>query len=88
MGAVVGRELNPLDRPTLPVRQVFFLQPGKERQDLRKALLVIDVFDPGAKSRRVRGDVILKRHGNIDQATDHCLLLLIWSRSRMRSGAA
>ena len=64
MGAIVRRELHALDGPSLPVRQILLLEPGKERQDLRQTLLMIDVLDRGPKSRRVGWDVVLQRRGN------------------------
>ena len=71
MGAVVRRELHALDGPSLPVRQILLLEPGKERQDLRQTLLVVGIFDLGAKPRRVGWDVVLQRRGNVDQSPGH-----------------
>ena len=35
---------------------------------------MIDIFDPGPGARRIGGDIVLQRHGNIDQATRHHFL--------------
>ena len=75
MGAVVSCELHALDRPPLPVRQVLLPEAGKEWQDLRQALLMIDVLDLGSKPRRVGGNVVLQRRGNVDEASSHAFLL-------------
>src|SRR5208337_4398710 len=73
MGAVVGRQLHPFDRPTLPIRQVLLPEAREERQDLRQALLVIRVLDLRAEARRVSRDIVLQRRGYVDEAIAHSL---------------
>src|SRR5712671_1337906 len=71
MGTVVGRELDLLDRPALPVRQILGLQSLEELQHARQPLLVTDILDRGMSSRRIGRYVVLQRHGNIDQSSGH-----------------
>ncbi len=81
MRAVVSRKLHALNGPALALGQVFLLEPWKEGKNLRQTLAVVRVFDFRAESRRVCGDVILKGHGNIDQATDdRCFLQELFAR--------
>src|SRR5262249_49742500 len=77
MRAVVGREIDLLDRPPLAVRQVLRLQAGKERQHARQALLVIDVLDGRMVARRVGRHIVLQRHGDVDQLSRHCARSLL-----------
>ena len=68
-------------------------RPGKERQQPRQTLLVIDILDFGPGARRIGGDIVLQRHGNIDQATRHSFLpdfrrraqTAPWRRTLLRS---
>ena len=71
MRAVVGGELHLLDRPALPVRQIFRLQPVEELQHPRQALLVIDVLDGRMPARRIGRHVVLQGNGDIDQFARH-----------------
>ena len=81
MRAVVRRELHALDRPPLPVRQILSFSPGKNGRSCGETLLVVDVFDLGTSPRRIRRDVILQRHGNIDNATAHRFLPQLFARA-------
>jgi len=47
MRAVVSGERDLLNRPALPVREIFRLQPLEELQHARQALLVVDILDRG-----------------------------------------
>src|SRR4029077_11789253 len=74
MRAVVSCQLHTLDRPSMSVRQVFLLEAGKERQDLRQTLLMIDVLDPRIMPRRVGHNVVPQRRRNVDEASSHVSL--------------
>ena len=69
MGAIVGGDGDTLDRPALPVRQVFGAQPRKEGQKIAEALLVADIGDRGNLDRRVGGNVVGEGDRKIDDAT-------------------
>src|SRR5213592_3415192 len=71
MRAVVGGERYLLDRPALPIRQVFRLQPVEELQHARQALLVIDVLDGRVAARRIGRHVVLQGNGDVDQLARH-----------------
>jgi hypothetical protein len=71
MGAVMGRELHRLHRPALSVRQIFGPEAFKESEHARQALLVIVVLNDRVDPRRIGRNVILQRHGNIDQLSCH-----------------
>ena len=77
MRAVVGGELHLLDRPALPVRQIFRLQPVEELQHPRQALLVIDVLDGRMPARRIGRHVVLQGNGDIDQLARHGVSSLV-----------
>ena len=77
MRAVVGGELHLLDRPALPVRQIFRLQPLEELQHARQALLVIDVLDGRMAARRIGRHVVLQGDGDVDQLARHGVSSLI-----------
>ncbi len=89
MRPVVGRKGDPLDRPPLPVRQVLLLEAREKWQDLRQALLMIDVLDLRPEARRVGRDVVLQRGGDVDEAAGHGFPpdLLLTVRHCERSGA-
>jgi hypothetical protein len=82
MGAVVGRERDGLHRPGLSFRQILRLQPLKEAQHPRQALLVIVVFDHGMNAGGIGGYVVLQRNGNVDQFSRHGVasgdLVFVW----------
>src|SRR5208283_5017334 len=61
------------------------LEAGKERQDLRQALLMIDVLDLRAEPGRIGGDIVLQRHRNVDQASGHRVLPWISSAPGLRT---
>src|ERR1700749_517287 len=87
MRAVVGRELDALDRPSLSLRQVLLLQSRKEGKNLRHALLVVDILDLRAVPWRVSRHIVLQRHGNVDQAAGHSCSPLEMMRRRFKPGA-
>src|SRR5204863_131122 len=72
--AVVGRDVDALDRPALAVRQIGGCQAREECAHLRRALLVIEIGDLRLGARRVGGDIALQRNGNIDDAAGHGVL--------------
>ena len=71
MGAVVGREIDVLDRPALAVRQVFLLEAGEETRDLAGRVLVLVILDLGPERRGIGNDVVLEIDRQIDEATLH-----------------
>ena len=71
MRAVVGGELHLLHRPALPVRQILRLQPVKELQHTRQALLMIDILDGRVPAGRIGRHVVLQGNGDIDQFARH-----------------
>src|ERR1044072_1286990 len=78
MLAVVGGELYLLDRPALPVRQVFRLQPLEELQHARQALLVVDILDGRMPAWRIGRHVVLQGNGDIDQFARHGVSSLVF----------
>jgi hypothetical protein len=62
VGAVMGRQLHHLDRPTLSVRQFLGFQPFEELQHARQALLMIDVLDGRMSAGRIGRHVVLQWH--------------------------
>jgi hypothetical protein len=72
MRAVMGGELHLFHRPALTVGQIFSLQPVKELQHARQALLVVDILNGRTIARRVGRNVVLQWHGNVDQFSRHC----------------
>jgi len=58
MRAVVGGELDHLDRPTLAIGQVLFFQAGKKRFDLFVSVLVVEVLDLRDVARRIAQHVV------------------------------
>ena len=71
MGAVMGGDVQPLDRPALAARQILLFQARKEHHDLFGGLLVIHVLDLGQHDRRVRGDACFQRDGEVNVAAGH-----------------
>jgi hypothetical protein len=68
MGAVVGGERQPLDRPGLAVGQVAGCEAGKERQELAYRLVMVEVGNLGLEAGRIGVDAALKRDRDVDQA--------------------
>src|SRR5262245_38695941 len=66
--AIVGGDIDALDRPAFAVGKIAGRKTGKEGADRRRALLVIDVGDLGLVAGRIGGDVALQRYGNVDDA--------------------
>ena len=71
VGAVVGRELNLLDRPAFAVGQVFLLQAGKEGLDLADGVFVGEVLDLGREGGRVGDDVVFEVDREVDELAGH-----------------
>src|SRR5712692_2440857 len=71
MGAVVGREIDVLDRPALAVRQVFLLEAGEEAGDLAGRILVLVILDLRPERRGIGDHVVLEIDGEIYEATLH-----------------
>jgi hypothetical protein len=71
VGGIVGRERDPLDRPAFAIRQILLTQAGKELDDVGRGLAVGGIVDLRPVSRRVGGDVVFQRHGNVDQCARH-----------------
>jgi hypothetical protein len=71
MRAVVRHQPDPLDGPTLAIRQILFAQAGKEFDDIGRGVAMRQVLDARPIARRIGDDVILERHRDIDQASRH-----------------
>src|SRR5437588_1058453 len=69
--AVVGHEADPLDRPTLGVGQLRFLQPREEGRDVLRGVAVAEVLDLRAVARRIGHHVVLDGHRQIDDRPGH-----------------
>lgn len=67
MGAVVGGDPYPFDRPPLAVGKVRDGGARKERHHLRRGLPVVVVVDLREVAGRVGGDPGLQRNGQIDE---------------------
>jgi hypothetical protein len=92
MRSVVGREVDLLHRPALPVRQILGLQTIEELQHARQALLVVDVLNGRVVTGRISRHIVLQGNGDVDQFARHGVSSLhlkarISSRDRRSSGA-
>ena len=86
MRAVMRGELDPFDRPAFAVGQLLVLQAREELADLGRGLLVVEVADARPVARRIGGDVVLQRNGDVDQLARHgCHLSCRSCRRRMRA---
>jgi hypothetical protein len=54
-----------------PVRQILLAQAGEELDDVGRGLAVGGIVDLRPVAGRVGGDVVLQRHGNVDQCARH-----------------
>src|SRR5262249_32535337 len=66
-----GPEPDPLDRPAFAIWQILLAQAGKELDHVRRRLPVGEIVDLRAIARRIGGDVVFQRHGNVDQLACH-----------------
>jgi hypothetical protein len=71
MRAVMSHEPDPFDGPALAIGQILLLEAGKEARDVGGGVLVRQILDARAIARRVRRDLVLERHRNVDQAPCH-----------------
>src|SRR5690242_8000241 len=71
MRAIVGRYIDALDRPPLPIRKSRALKSREVAADKSCPLLVPDVLDARLLTRRIGSDVIHQRHGEVDDAARH-----------------
>jgi hypothetical protein len=71
MGAVVGRERDPLDCPALAVRQVLASKSGKVVLKRRHRVAMGMILDLRSEPRRISRNVVFQRDGEIDDARAH-----------------
>jgi hypothetical protein len=73
MGAVMGREIDVLDRPALAVGQVFLLEPGEEAGDLAGGVFVLVILDLRAERHGIGDHVVFEIDRKVDEPARHDL---------------
>ncbi len=68
VGAVVGGDADPLDRPALALGQFVDREAGERAGELRRPLVVPDVVDLHRLERRVGRDVVVERDREVDES--------------------
>ena len=85
VGAVMGAQLHPLDRPAHTVGKLIGLQAGKQAADLLGRLLVLVISDFLQHEVGIRLDPVFQRHGNVDETARHPVLpVLLLCQKKIR----
>ena len=71
MRRAMCRQPHPFEAPAFAVGQVFFLQPGKEFEDVGGGRLMIEILDRRPVARRVGGHRVFQRNRDVDDFARH-----------------
>ena len=71
MGTVMRDQLDLFDRPGLAIGQIALSQPGKEAEQARDRLIMVDIGDLGAKAFGVGNHIVFKENREVDDLSRH-----------------